>query len=83
MSEKNVKEKYVRHGIDGSTKRHNKMRELKAWAIEKYREKNWQSANVAAFDLTEQITEHGKKIGAHLSPANAQRTIAEWFRRSV
>lgn len=70
-------------GKAGAAKRHAPMAELRSWAIEKYRAGKWPSANQAANDLQECVIEHGRTIGANLSKANAQRTIAEWFRKSV
>ena len=70
-------------GKIGSQKRHAPMNKLEQWAVEKYRAGKYASANDAAYQLTAQVIEHGKKIGAHLKPSNAQRTIAEWFRKSV
>ncbi len=70
-------------GKRGSDKRHAPMQELKTWAVTKYRAGTWRSANKAAHTLKDAVIEHGKTIGADLSPDNAQRTIAEWFRKSV
>ncbi len=72
-------------GRDGAQKRHAPMTALRSWAIEQYqyRAAEWQSANQAAHALKECVIEHGRTINAHLSKENAQRTIAEWFRKSV
>lgn len=70
-------------GAAGAKKRHAPQAELRKWAVALYRQGKWPSANAGAFDLAEKIIEHGRQIGAHLSQANAQRTIAEWFRKSV
>lgn len=70
-------------GAAGAKKRHAPQAELRKWAVSLYRQGKWPSANAAAFELAAQVIEHGKKIGAHLSQANAQRTIAEWIRKSV
>lgn len=70
-------------GAAGAKKRHAPQAELRKWAIALYRQGKWSSANAAAFELAAKVIEHGKQIGAHLSQANAQRTIAEWFRKSV
>ncbi len=70
-------------GEKGAAKRHAPMAKLRAWSIEKYRAGTWQSANQAAHQLKESVISHGRTINANLSEENAQRTIAEWFRRSV
>jgi hypothetical protein len=70
-------------GKVGAEKRHVPMRGLRAWAIEKYRAGKWASANQAAHALKGEVLQHGRTIGAHLSEENAQRTLAEWFRKSV
>lgn len=69
-------------GRDGAQKRHAPMATLRSWAIERYQAGEWQSANQAAHSLKESIIKHGRTINAHLSEENAQRTIAEWFRKS-
>ncbi len=70
-------------GKAGAVKRHSANAALREWAIGQYQAATWKSANQAAHALKEDIIEHGRKIGAHLSEENAQRTIAEWFRKSV
>ncbi len=70
-------------GISGANKRHEPMRNLKEWAIAEYRAEVWPSANKAAHELKSRVIEHGKTINAILTKENAQRTIAEWFRKSV
>lgn len=70
-------------GKNGASKRHQPMDELKRYAVGLYKQKKWNSANEAAFELQQQIINHGKTINANLKPSNAQRTIAEWFRKSV
>lgn len=72
-----------RNGKKGTEKRHAPMRELRAWAVDQYRAKKWPSANNAAHELRDLIIEHGRTINAILKKENAQRTIAEWFRKSV
>jgi len=72
----------VECGRKGRETRHKPMRDLRAWAVEKYLEKKWPSANAAATDLETDVIEHGRKIGAILAKSNARRTIAEWFRKS-
>lgn len=69
-------------GKKGATKRHGPMKNLEAWAVKKYREKEWPSANKAAHDLKDQVMEYGRTIDAHLTEENAQRTIADWFRKA-
>lgn len=71
------------NGKAGATNRHAPMAALRSWAIEKYKAGEWKSANQAAHSLKESIIKHGRTINAHLSEENAQRTIAEWFRKSV
>jgi hypothetical protein len=83
MSDEGAKAKYVQLGKVGATKRHAPMAELRKWAIEKYSEGKWTSANQAAHDLQAKVLEHGRAIGANLTNSNAQRTIAEWIRKSV
>lgn len=70
-------------GKAGAKKRHAPMATLRSWAIERYQAGEWQSANQAAHSLKESVIKHGRTINAHLSEENAQRTIAEWFRKSV
>lgn len=70
-------------GKAGAQKRHAPMAALRSWAIERYQVGDWQSANQAAHALKDSVIEHGRTISAHLSEENAQRTIAEWFRKSV
>lgn len=70
-------------GAIGAAKRHMPMRKLRAWAVEQYRAGNRQSANKAAHDLKDSVMAHGRRINANLSPENAQRTIAEWIRKSA
>lgn len=70
-------------GKDGAQKRHAPMATLRSWAIEEYKAGEWKSANQAAHALKDSVIRHGRTIGAHLSEENAQRTIAEWIRKSV
>lgn len=70
-------------GKSGAQKRHAPMNELQKWAVEKYKAGEWKSANEAAHKLKDSVITHGRTINAHLSEENAQRTIAEWFRKSV
>lgn len=69
-------------GKAGAKKRHAPMAMLRSWAIEKYQTGEWKSANQAAHSLKESVIKHGRTINARLSEENAQRTIAEWFRKS-
>lgn len=73
----------VSNGKVGAQKRHAKMAVLKDWAIQKYKAGTWKSANQAAFDLMPDVLAHSQKIGANLTKSNAQRTIAEWIRKSI
>lgn len=70
-------------GKAGAAKRHAAMKALREWAVKQYREGAWSSANQAAFELKNRVVEHGRTIHAHLTEQNAQRTIADWFRKSV
>jgi hypothetical protein len=70
-------------GKDGAEKRHAPMKALRAWAIAKYRAGKWPSANQAAHDLKASVIAHGNTINAKLTEQNAQRTIANWFSKSV
>jgi hypothetical protein len=73
----------VINGKAGAKKRHAKMAQLKEWTLEKYKAGSWKSANQAASELTSQVLTHSEEIGANLMKSNAQRTIAEWIRKSV
>lgn len=69
-------------GAAGGLKRHAPMADLRSWALAKYHEGKWPSANKAAHDLQGLVLEHGRTIGANLAKENAQRTISEWIRDS-
>ena len=69
-------------GKDGAKKRHAPMQALRAWALDRYREGSWPSANQAAHELMAAVIEYGRTINAPLSPSNAQRTIAHWINRA-
>ena len=69
-------------GKIGAERRHAPMRDLRAWAVAQYDAKSNASANKAAHDLKEKVIAHGRTIGAELQEQNAQRTIAEWLRKS-
>lgn len=71
------------NGKAGAQKRHEKMFELKDWTLQKYKARTWKSANQAASELVSDVLAHSQKIGANLSKSNAQRTIAEWIRKSA
>lgn len=73
----------VNNGKAGAEKRHAKMARLKIWTLEKYKAGTWRSANQAACELTPQVLQHSQEINANLTQSNAQRTIAEWIRKSV
>lgn len=70
-------------GKNGAIKKHASMKELRGYAIELYKAGKWPSANQAAHMLKDKVISHGKTIEAYLSPENAQRTIAEWIRKSA
>lgn len=72
---------FSKMGKAGAIKRHAPMVALQVWAVEKYHAKKWPSANKAAYDLKAQVIAYGRTIGAHLKEENAQRTIADWFRK--
>jgi hypothetical protein len=81
---------YSKQGKNGADKRHAPMRELEDWTLKQYREGSWigkkDSANKAAHDLKEKVLAQGKIIDprlAVLTEQNAQRTIAEWIRKSA
>lgn len=76
-------EQASRSGKAGANKRHEPMKQLKKWAIDQYRAGSWPSANKAAYELKDRVIQHGQTIGAYLTKENAQRTLAEWFRKSV
>lgn len=83
VAEKTAQFSFSAIGKAGAIKRHAPMTTLREWAVKKYQAGKWSSANQAAHDLKICVIEHGRTIGAHLSEENAQRTIAEWFRKSV
>lgn len=68
-------------GRSGAAIRHEPMRILREYALSLYEPQEWKSANLAAYELKDKILIHSRKINAHLKPSNAQRTIAEWFRK--
>jgi hypothetical protein len=74
--------KQRKQGREGARKRHQPMAELQAWTINEYGKGHWRSANKAAHELAASVIERGRAIGAYLSEENAQRTIAEWIRKS-
>lgn len=81
----NQKKRHSELGKLGADKRHKPMRALEKWTLSQYQTGNWnalkKSANQAASDLKEKVLAHGRTIGAHLTEANAQRTIAEWINK--
>jgi len=83
----NQKKRHSELGKIGANKRHKPMRDLEKWTLMQHEAGNWitlkKSANEAAHDLKEKVLAHGRTIGAHLSEANAQRTIAEWINKRV
>ena len=74
---------FSQKGKAGALARLEPMRKLREWALERYDQGQWKSANAAAHALKDEIIKHGRTIGAILTEGNAQRTIAEWFRKSV
>lgn len=76
---------FSRLGTSGAISRHASMTQLKDWAVDLYRAGNWVSANKAAHELKDKVMEHGRTINVKtpLTEENAQRTIADWFRKSV
>ncbi|MCS0583400.1 hypothetical protein NX784_17555 [Massilia pinisoli] len=68
-------------GRRGAVARHRPMSALRDYALSLYNPREWKSASQAAYALQGQIMEHGRTINAVLQPTNAQRTIAEWFRK--
>lgn len=68
-------------GKKGADKAHAARRKLREWAISKYQAQRWSSPNQAAHSLMDEVMAYGRTINAHLMPSNAQRTLAEWFRR--
>lgn len=81
----NQKKRHSELGKLGADKRHKPTRDLEKWTLSQYQAGNWialkKSANQAASDLKEKVLAHGRTIEAHLSEANAQRTIAEWINK--
>jgi hypothetical protein len=69
-------------GKAGSVKRHASMRELKQWTVDRFKASAWPSPLAASHELEVDVLTHGKKIGAHLSRYNAQRTIYNWLLES-
>lgn len=74
---------FSKQGKSGAFKRHKPMRLLEKWTLDQYQIGKWPSANAAAHDLKDEVIAHGKTINAHLTITNAQRTIADWIRKSV
>ncbi|MGC2456704.1 MAG: hypothetical protein WA435_01755 [Gallionellaceae bacterium] len=74
---------FSKQGKNGALKRHEPMRLLKKWTLKRYQAGKWPSANAAAHALKDEVIAHGKAINAHLTETNAQRTIADWIRKSV
>jgi hypothetical protein len=79
----NRKAERVSNGRAGARKRHEKLDELRAWALERYKSGTWRSANHAASELLPDVLKRSEEIGANLTKSNGQRTIAEWIRKSV
>lgn len=70
-------------GRKGALVRHTPMRNLRDWTIAQYNSGSFKSANAAAHALAGRVVAYGRTINANLSEENAQRTIAEWIRKSV
>lgn len=68
-------------GRKGAVERHKQMRLLEEYALSLYENAEGRSANAAAYELRDKILDHSRTIGANLKPSNAQRTIADWFRK--
>jgi hypothetical protein len=68
-------------GKAGAMKRHAQTTKLREFAVKLYQAKEWSSANEAAYKLKEEVLKYGRTINVHLAEGNAQRTLAEWFRR--
>ena len=68
-------------GRKGAVERHKQMRLLEEYALSLYKHLEGKSANAAAYELRDKILDHSRKINANLKPSNAQRTIADWFRK--
>lgn len=66
-------------GKAGANKRHEAMRKLKQWAVEKFKAGSWPSTLAASHELKDDALAYGKSIGASLTPYNAQRTIYNWL----
>jgi len=66
-------------GRIGAEVRHAPMRELRRWAIGRYRQRTYPSALAASHELRDEVLDHGRKIGASLTKYNAQRTIYGWL----
>lgn len=67
-------------GKAGAAKRHTPTNLLRDFAVSEYRKRKWPSANKAAHDLLPTVLARGRELGARLSAANGQRTLADWFR---
>jgi len=80
--EKNIDSSYFSMiGKKGSDKRNMPRRQLRTIALDLYKKGQWSSANQAAYQLKDRIIDEGKKLGLNIIEQNAQRTIAEWFRK--
>jgi hypothetical protein len=70
-------------GSMGGKARYAPMRMLEDWAVGQYMAGTWKSADRAADLLAPDVLTHSKKIGAHLTPTNARRTLSKWFRNAA
>lgn len=75
--------RYSEFGKAGAKKRHAGMEKLRTFAVSQYRRRTWPSANKAAHDLAAEVRQFAIENGLMpLSLENAQRTLAEWFRKA-
>lgn len=63
----------------GNAARHDKNKQLSAWAVDQYRAGNYNSPHEASHDLKDATIQKAKELGARLSPTRAQKTIYEWL----
>ncbi|ADL56044.1 hypothetical protein [Gallionella capsiferriformans] len=77
----NLKKIHSERGRNGAIEKNKTMRILEQWTLKQYDAGSWKTGNKAACELKEKVLAHGKAIEAYLSPANAQRTIAEWINK--
>ena len=84
LTESGSKVDFAELGRTGAMKRHAKLTQLRQWTVDRYRAGSaWSSANQAAHALLPAVLDQARIIGASITAQNAQRTIAEWLRKSV